>query len=144
MIVTIMCMNQMLRLPIVYLSVGEPPRCSQTRISESHFNFRCQHRITYFISCPVKRRKATHRICFASLVRPCLSLRRARLPTDTFNYGQISDRSTVDSPYKSKWRGGGPVPWACSLYISEYVTGHRDTLSLFLRSVNSFLQLWTV
>ena len=32
--------------------------------------------------------------------------RLARLPTDSFNYGQISDRFAVDSPHKSKSKGG--------------------------------------
>lgn len=78
----------------------------QTEISRYHFSFCCQHQIAYFISCPVKHCKATRRISFASVVRPCLSQRRARLPTDSFNYGHISDRFAVDSPHKSKSRGG--------------------------------------
>lgn len=107
------------------LSAAEP-HCTLTNISKYHFNFCCQHQITYFISCPVKHRKATRRISFASVVRPCLSQRQARLPTDSFNYGQISDR--FSSQIKEQgWVSHSAVPPARCLYIPEYVTAFRDT-----------------
>lgn len=68
-----------------------------TKISKYHFNFCCQHQITYFISCPVKHCKATRRIRFASVVRPRLPQSQARFPTGSFNYGQISDLFAVFS-----------------------------------------------
>lgn len=111
-------------------TAAQSPQHSLTEISKYHFNFCCQHQITYFISCPVKHRKATCRISFASVVRPCLSQRLARLPTDSFNYGQISDRFAVDSPHKSKSRDGCLA--ARSLKPVRFtswnsVAGRRDT-----------------
>lgn len=119
------------------------PECSLTEISKYHFNFCCQHQITYFISCPVKHRKATCRISFASVVRPCLPQRLPRLPTDSFNYGYISDRIAVDSPHKSKSRGGCLA--ARSLEPARFTTWNMSqgagTQPLFLLSVNACLQL---
>lgn len=122
------------------LSWYTAPQYSLTEISKYHFNFCCQHQITYFISCPVKHRKATRRISFASVVRPCLSQRLARLPTDSFNYDQISDRVAVDSPHKSKSRGGclaaRSLEPAC--FTSWNMSQSAETQPLFLLSVNAF------
>lgn len=78
-------------------------RHRSSQISKYHFNFCCQHHITYFISCPVEHRKATCTIGFASVAWPCLSQRPTCLSTDIFNYGQISDPAAVDAAHK-EWR----------------------------------------
>lgn len=126
-----------------WYTAAQSPQSSLKEISKYHFNFCCQHQITYFISCPVKHRKATCRISFASVVRPCLSQRLARLPTDSFNYGQISDRFAVDSPHKSKSRDGCLA--ARSLEPARFTSWNMSqgagTQPLFLLSVNACLQL---
>lgn len=116
------CVSQSKVNPPVFSNfswTSSSPQCRLTQIRKYHFSFCCQHQITYFISRPVKQRKATCRISFASTVQPYLPQRQARLPTDSFNYGYVSDRITVDSLHKPKGRGG----FEAASYLEFY--GHR-------------------
>lgn len=59
-------------LPL-YLSIfPSESHSSMTSTSRYHFNFGCQHQITYFISCLAKRPIATRRSRCAPFVPPCL------------------------------------------------------------------------